>query len=96
VLWAPDAEPSRPSESRSLWALLEWLARYPNQVDALPGLAPVVGDAIAVMVTANSDVDDALETIRQRGGMVRAWVVGDAELGAHISVRRAGLEWPLL
>ncbi len=114
VLWAPGAEPSLPSESRSLWALLEWLARYPNNADGLAaphpagsrseradlptwwgGQAPLVGDAIAVMVTANSDVDDALETIRQRGGMVRAWVVGDAELGSHISAQRAGLEWPL-
>jgi len=95
VLWAPGAEPSRPGESRSLWALLEWLARYPYRPDALVPQAPRAGDAIAVLATANAEIDDALEAIRQRGGTVRAWVVGEAEVGSHIGVQRAGLEWPL-
>jgi uncharacterized protein (DUF58 family) len=95
VLWAPGAEPSLPSESRSLWALLEWLARYPNKPDALAPQAPLAGDAIAVLATANAEIDDALDAIRQRGGAVRAWVVGDAEVGSDIGVQRAGLEWPL-
>jgi uncharacterized protein (DUF58 family) len=114
VLWAPGAEPSLPGESRSLWALLEWLARYPNGADGLAAphpagsrreradlptwwgaQAPLAGDAIAVLATANAEIDDALEAIRQRGGTVRAWVVGDAEVGSHIGVQRAGLEWPL-
>lgn len=38
VLWAPGLEPSLPSEARSLWALLEWLGRYP-QTGAAPSLA---------------------------------------------------------
>jgi len=95
VLWAPGAEPSPPSESRSLWALLEWLARYPKQTDGLVPLAPRVGDAIAVLATANPEIDDALATIRHRGGTVRSWVVGDADVGSDINVQRAGLEWPL-
>ncbi|HEX9098389.1 MAG TPA: DUF58 domain-containing protein [Candidatus Dormibacteraeota bacterium] len=107
VLWAPGAEPSAPSESRSLWALLEWLARYPGPHPAgsqgeqadLPtrwgGQAPRVSDAIAVLATANFEIDDALETIRLRGGAVRAWVVGDAKMDSAVSTQRAGLAWPL-
>jgi len=95
VLWAPGAEPSRPGESRSLWALLEWLARYPYRPDALVSQAPRAGDAIAVLATANAEIDDALEAIRQRGGTVRAWVLGEAEVASNIGVQRAGLEWPL-
>jgi len=95
VLWTPGAEPSLPSDSRSLWALLEWLARYPNKADGLEGLAPRVGDAIAVMATASPEIDDALVTIRHRGGTVSAWVVGDADVGSDINVQRAGLLWPL-
>ncbi len=95
VLWAPGAEPSRPDESRSLWALLEWLARYPYPADDARPLPPAVGDAIAVAATPSVDIDDALEAVRQRGGSIRAWVVGDAELGVDAPTRRAGLEWPL-
>jgi uncharacterized protein (DUF58 family) len=95
VLWTPGAEPSLPSDSRSLWALLEWLARYPDKVDGVAAQAPRVGDAIAVMATANPEIDDALATLRHRGGAVRAWVVGDADVGLDMNVQRAGLEWPL-
>lgn len=95
VLWAPGAEPSLPSESRSLWALLEWLARYPKKADGLVALAPRVGDGIAIIATANPEIDEALETISQRGGAVRAWVVGDADVDSGVSTQRAGLEWPL-
>ena len=121
LLWAPGAEPSPPSESRSLWALLEWLARYPHKTDGLAaphpagsrgeradlptwwgGQAPRVGDAIAVIATANPEIDDALETIRRGGGAVRAWVVGDAEVdfakapfSSDVNTQRAGLGWPL-
>jgi uncharacterized protein (DUF58 family) len=95
MLWAPGAEPSLPDESRSLWALLEWLARYPNKSDGLAAQAPRVGDAIAVLAAAHPDVDEALATIRHRGGAVRAWVVGGAEINLDVPVQRAGLEWPL-
>jgi uncharacterized protein (DUF58 family) len=95
VLWAPGAMPSLPGESRSLWALLEWLARYPAQPDALAPQSPRAGDAIAVLAAANAEIDDTLEAVRQRGGTVRGWVVGDAEVGSHITMQRAGLAWPL-
>jgi uncharacterized protein (DUF58 family) len=95
VLWAPGAEPSQHSDSRSLWALLEWLARYPYPVDALLPQPPPVGDAIVVTASANEDVDDALDAIRQRGGSLRAWVVGDAEIDLDMPYQRAGLTWPL-
>ena len=95
VVWAPGAEPSRPDQARSLWALLEWLARYPYGVDAIHPQPPPVGDAIAVMAAPNPDIDDALEAVRRRGGSVRAWVVGDAEPAVDTPLQRAGLEWPL-
>jgi uncharacterized protein (DUF58 family) len=93
VLWAPGAEPSQPSESRSIWGLLEWLARYPaNGGEWGP---PPVGDAIAVVATTNAEIDDAVEGIRQRGGSGRAWVVGKNEVDFDMPVQRAGLTWPL-
>jgi uncharacterized protein (DUF58 family) len=95
VVWAPGAEPSRPDESRSLWAILEWLARYPYSPDAASPQPPPVDDAIAVAAAANADVADALEVVRHRGGSVRAWAVGDADLGNDVPIQRAGLEWPL-
>ena len=95
VLWAPGAEASRPDEARSLWALLEWLARYPYHPDVVRPLPPRVGDAIAVMSTPSIDIDDALQGIRQRGGSVRAWVVGETELDSDMPTHHAGLEWPL-
>jgi hypothetical protein len=96
VLWSPGAEPSRPEHARSLWPLLEWLARYPYAADLTAPLSPRVGDAIAVTASPDADIDDALDTIRLRGGTVRAWVVGEADLEVvDVPVQRAGLEWPL-
>jgi uncharacterized protein (DUF58 family) len=94
LLWGPGLEASLPSESRSLWALLEWLARYPQrQTDPTTDL-PVVRDAIGV-TTGESELADALETVQQRGGRVRAWVVGDAEIDLEVPVQRVGTSWPL-
>ena len=95
ILWAPGAEPSRPDESRSLWSLLEWLARYPYTFDPIQPQPPPVGDAIAVIGSASAEIDDALEATRRRGGNVRGWVVGDAQVADEIPFQRAGLEWPL-
>ena len=95
VLWAPGAEPTRPDQARSIWPLLEWLARYPFQPDPLFALPPPTGDAIAVTSTPNADLDEALGGIRQRGGSVRAWVVGAAEVDLDVPVLRAGLIWPI-
>jgi uncharacterized protein (DUF58 family) len=95
VLWSPGAEPSEPAEARSLWALLEWLARYPYPADANRDQTPQVADAIAITSTRNEAIDDALEGIRHHGGSVRAWVVGDVQLDEDVPAQRVGLEWPL-
>ena len=97
ILWSPGVEATRPEESRLIWPVLEWLARYP-----LPTGGEVVGDipsqlsdAIAVTASDSPELADALETVKRRGGSVRAWVVGEAELGADVALQRAGLQWPL-
>jgi uncharacterized protein (DUF58 family) len=123
VLWAPGIEPSLPSEARSLWALLEWLARYPGSAieetwtsppapsGHLPraprargpqkeagrtiDLAPSVTDAVGVAAGPDSGLIEALETVKRRGGRIRAWVVGDAELEIDAPIRRVGTVWPL-
>ncbi len=95
VLWSPGAEPSQPNESRSFWSLLEWLARYPFKADPLLPQPQPVTDAIAVVAAANPDIEDAFESVRQRGGSVRAWVVGEAEVDLDVPLQRAGLTWPL-
>jgi uncharacterized protein (DUF58 family) len=95
VLWTPGAEQSRPDEARSLWALLEWLARYPSSSNGLPTQPPKVGDAIAIVATQSREIDDALDGIRQHGGSVRAWVVGDAALDVDVPAQHAGVQWPL-
>jgi hypothetical protein len=41
------------------------------------------------------DVLEALEMVRRRGGMVRAWVVGDADLDLDGPVQHVGTGWPL-
>jgi uncharacterized protein (DUF58 family) len=95
VLWSPGAEPSTYDESRSIWALLEWLARYPSQVDGLDLPPPRVSDAVAVVARYNAPVIDALEGVKQRGGDTRAWVVGEAVFDVDAPVENVGLGWPL-
>ncbi len=98
LLWGPGLEASLPSEARSLWALLEWLARYPaGDARHLPASgedAPSVNDAIGVTAGAG-ELAEALETVQQRGGRVRAWVVGDAEIDLEVPIQRVGTAWPL-
>jgi len=94
LLWGPGLEPSLSSESRSLWALLEWLARYPQPSTDPSSDLPLVRDAIGVTSGA-SGLTEALETVRQRGGRVRAWVVGDAEVDLVVPIQRVGTAWPL-
>ena len=99
MLWAPGLEPSLPSEARSLWALLEWLARYPRGDVELattpPPDPPAVTDAVGVTAGASQALIEALETVQQRGGRIRAWVVGDADLDLEAPVQRVGTTWPL-
>ena len=95
ALWAPGLEASAPSDGRSLWALLEWLARYPDlpAADAAP---PPGGEAVLVTATGGVPVLDALAELRRRGADARAWVVGEAAFEEPgVPARRVGLEWPL-
>jgi uncharacterized protein (DUF58 family) len=94
ILWAPGQEPSRPSEARSFWALLEWLSRYPTA--GTPEPAPTqVSDAVGVTAGDATAVIEALETVRHRGGRIRAWVVGEAKVDLEAPVRQVGTDWPL-
>jgi uncharacterized protein (DUF58 family) len=95
ILWAPGAEPTRPDESRSVWSALEWLARYPYETDEASPHPPLVGDAIAVVASHSPGIEDEIETIKQRGGSARAWVVGDAVLDVDVPTQRTGSNWPL-
>jgi uncharacterized protein (DUF58 family) len=96
MLWGPGLAPSASSEARSLWAVLEWLARYPTTAASGEDVEPPqVSEAVAVTGGAPSDIVEALETVRRRGGNVRAWVVGDADLDVDAPVQHVGTEWPL-
>jgi uncharacterized protein (DUF58 family) len=96
VLWGPGLVPSGPGEARSIWAALEWLARYPAQAAARDEVdPPMVSEAVAVTGGAVPEVVDALEMVRRRGGLVRAWVVGDSEIELDGPVQHIGTGWPL-
>jgi uncharacterized protein DUF58 len=95
VLWSPGREPTRPEESRSIWALLEWLGRYPGPAGGGDDLPLQLSDAVAVTASDSPALAEALDTVKRHGGSVRAWVVGAAELDLEIPVQKAGLQWPL-
>ena len=93
VAWAPGLEATELRESRSLWSILEWLARYPNgaRSDAEP---PSVAEAVVLATGDRPELVAALFTVRRAGTRARAWVVGgEADFG--VPARRVGLEWPL-
>jgi uncharacterized protein (DUF58 family) len=94
MLWGPGLSPSSAGEARSLWAVLEWLARYPQLSDDATE-PPLVTEAVAVTGGARPEIVDALEMVRRRGGSVRAWVVGDAELEVDAPIQHVGTDWPL-
>jgi len=93
AVWAPGCEPL---QSRDLWDLLEWLARYPFSPSGPSGHLAMNGEE-CVVVTAGADAEllAAAEGFRKR----RAWVVGEAELDQlHdqvVELQRVGLNWPL-
>jgi uncharacterized protein (DUF58 family) len=96
MLWGPGLVASAPGEARSLWAALEWLARYPQAAPTGQDVdPPLVTEAVAVTGSAQPDVAEALEMVRRRGGLVRAWVIGDAELDLDGPVQHVGADWPL-
>ena len=96
MLWGPGLAPSAPGEARSLWAALEWLARYPqtaaNRDEVDP---PRVSEAVAVIGATQQEVVDAMEMVRRKGGSVRAWVVGDSDFDLDGPVQHVGTDWPL-
>jgi uncharacterized protein (DUF58 family) len=96
MLWGPGLAPSASGEARSLWAALEWLARYPERAAGGQDVDPPrVSEAVAVTGGPQKDVVEALEMVRRRGGMVRAWVVGDADFELDGPVQHVGTDWPL-
>lgn len=95
VLWGPGLEPTLPSEARNLWAVLEWLARYPAVPSGLAGNLPASGEEVVAVTAGDEQVLDALESVIGRGGRIRAWIVGDAELDIDGDVHRVGTTWPL-
>lgn len=94
VLWGPGLEPTGPSEARDLWALLEWLARYPAPSAAVAGTPPASRDVVAV-TAGDPGVVEALEDAKARASRVRAWVVGDGTIDIDGEIRRVGTRWPL-
>ena len=96
MLWGPGLAPSASDEARSLWAALEWLARYPTAAGSGEDVDPPrVSEAVAVTGGAPKEIIEAMETVRRRGGNVRAWVVGDNDLDVDAPVQHVGTEWPL-
>jgi uncharacterized protein (DUF58 family) len=96
MLWGPGLAPTALGEARSFWAALEWLARYPQPVETGHDVDPPrVSEAVAVTGGGPKEVVEALEMVRRRGGMVRAWVVGDADLDLDGPVQHVGTGWPL-
>lgn len=95
LLWSPGFEPSRPDESRSLWALLEWLARYPELPAQGGAVQPGVVEAVAVLGGASAPILQALDDVRQQSGAPRAWVVGQVAVDFDGPVQRVGTKWPL-
>jgi uncharacterized protein (DUF58 family) len=94
VLWGPGLEPTQPSEARSLWPLLEWLARYPAPSATLAGSPPASGEVVAV-TAGDPRVVDAMEDAKTRGRRVRAWAVGGAEIDIDADILRVGTRWPV-
>jgi uncharacterized protein (DUF58 family) len=91
-LWAPGLEPLAPWQARSIWAVLEWLARWPN-LPADAAEPPRVMDAIAFTDRPGGPAVEALRDLREQGAATRAWLVGEGELEEPFL--RAELTWPL-
>jgi hypothetical protein len=94
VLWGPGLEPTQPSEARSLWPLLEWLARYPAPSSTFAGAPPASGEVVGISA-GDPRLRDEVEGVKARGGRVRVWAVGGAELDIDANVLRVGTRWPV-
>jgi uncharacterized protein (DUF58 family) len=96
MLWGPGLAASPAGEARSLWAALEWLARYPVRAAAGEDVDPPrVSEAVAVTGGAQNEIVEAMQMIRRRGGLVRAWVVGDSDIDIDGPVQHVSTSWPL-
>lgn len=93
LLWTPGREPSPACGNRGFWSLLDWLARYPDDLPVAEGLPPPFSEAIGFLA-GGDEVAALLHDLRLRGGDVRAWLLGDGDEPEY-PTRRAGLEWPL-
>jgi uncharacterized protein (DUF58 family) len=91
-LWAPGLEPLAPWQARSIWAALEWLARWP-ELPAEANAPPRVMDAIAFTDQPEGPAIETLKALQEHGAATRAWLIGDGEL--DVPFTRAGLTWPL-
>jgi len=92
-IWGPGLQATEPRQARDLWALLDWLARYPGPAGDDP--APVTSDVVMVTGSPDASLVEEAESSRTRGARARAWLIGDAELDVDLPVERAGVEWPL-
>ena len=71
--------------TRDIWAVLEWLARYPRPSVAFGDTSTRSGEEL-VVITAGAEIPEHAH---------RVWVVGDAEIGSDIAFERVGTQWPL-
>jgi uncharacterized protein (DUF58 family) len=94
LAWSRGLEPLAPWQARSVWAVLEWLARWP-ELPAEEAELPRVMDAIAFTDRADGPALDALRQLRDRGAATRAWLVGPGQDIEGVPFTRAGLAWPL-
>src|SRR5439155_24524486 len=92
VAWAPGLAASPPA-GRSLWDVLEWLARYPEgeRVDEQP---PRVAEAVAFVTRTGAELEEPLTAVRRAGAETRSWLIG-AGAGPSMAGRAVGLGWPL-
>jgi len=94
LAWSPGLEALAPWQARSIWAVLEWLARWP-ELPAEEVELPRAMDAIAFSDRPDGPALEALKQLRDHGAAARAWLVETEEPVEGIPVTRAGLGWPL-
>jgi len=94
LAWSPGLEPLAPWQARSVWAVLEWLARWP-ELPAEDSEVPRAMDAIAFTTQPDGPAVRALRQLQDRGAAARAWLVGSDQEIESVAFTRAGLEWPL-
>ena len=76
-----------------MWALLEFLARYPGAAGDDP--PPFGAEAVMVCGAGDPRLVDAIASARRRGAQTRAWLVGGDEIDFDTSTVRVGTTWPL-